>query len=207
MNMAELTLTLDESSLDALIEAVKSGGMEALRPAQVTISAPYAAALEFGSMPAVNPGPKQPRPYHRRDGTLFYKETTEAFDNIYRWATRHASKLDPYTFACKVYSKVMEEGLAPHPYVRPALYEFEQEFEQVFRDRGSFHGAAEDLAERICRNIESGIAGGPMSDTGALANSIEVDYCDSDDDVPDYPDRAIWDVPNGDINGNPRGKA
>lgn len=207
-DMAQIgvTVNIDESSLNALVEAVKQGGIEALRPAKVVVSAPYAASLEFGTMPAKNKGPTQVRCFRRSDGTVFYKEVSESFWAIYQWATRHARDMEPYDFAYMVHEKIMSKGLAPHPFVRPALYEFEENFTDIMTKAGSLKGAAEVLAEMIKDNLNGSIPKAPINDTGALMDSIEASY---DDEPPaeDYPDRAIWDIPEGDIHGNTGGGA
>lgn len=196
-----------EIDFQALIDMAKEGGMEALRPAAVTVSAPYASAMEFGTMPARNKAPVQARTFRMKNGSTFTRNVSDTFWNIYQWAERHATKIEPYELASIVYDKVVIEGLAPHPYVRPALAEFEQRFDEILKDRKSIIGCAEELAEMIRRNIDSGIPGKtPVNDTGVLRDSIKADY-DDGPETPDYPDKSVWDTPDGDIHGNPRGRA
>lgn len=205
MPSLNLNLRLNEDTLRSVLDSLADGGDERLRSAKVVVGAPYASSMEFGTMPAKNAGPKQARTFRKKDGSTFTKVVSDSFWNIYLWATRHAEKLDPYDFAVLVYEKIMSEGLAPHPYVRPALYEFEDRFNDIFKQQGSLLGAAEVLAEMIKDNLNGGVAGAPINDTGVLRDSIEASYAEEGDDKEDYPDRAIWDIPDGDIYGNTGG--
>ena len=205
MPSLSLKLKLDESTLTSVLEGLTDGRKEALRPAKVVVGAPYASSMEFGTMPAKNAGPRQVRTFRRKDGSTFTREVSDTFWNIYQWATRHANRLDPYDFACLVYDKAMSEGLAPHPYIRPALYEFEDGFEEIFKRTGSLLGAAEVLAGMIRGNLNGGVPGAPINDTGALRDSIEASYLEEGEHVEDDPDRAIWDIPDGDRFGNAGG--
>lgn len=203
--MPSISLKMELPSEEELLKALmQSGGPDALRPAKVVVGAPYASSMEFGTMPARNKGPVQLRGFPGPDGTVVYREVSDTFWNIYTWATRHATKLDPYSFARIVYDKVVSEGLAPHPYVRPALYEFEERFPEILAQQKSVLGAAEVLAEMIKDNLNGGVTGAPLNDTGALRDSIEASY-DDEGETEDYPDREIWNIPDGDIHGNSRG--
>lgn len=206
MSMADLTMNLDTSSLEALVNAAANGGLEAIRPAMVTIDAPYAASLEFGTMPAKNKGPTSVHRFTRSDGTVFFEEVSESFWNIYLWATRHATKIDPYVMAKKVHTKLMSEGMAPHPFIRPAIHDVEERFNELLAESGSILGVAEELAEQIRRNIEGAAPDGPRTDTGALIASISTSY-DDGADAPDRPDSTIWQSDDSDFQGGRRTKA
>lgn len=204
--MANLTLNfeIDEASLMKLTEELKQGAVEALRPAKVEVAAPYASALEFGTLPASDEGVKRMRTMVGANGVPVQKEMTDTLWSIYQWAQSRAIILDPYSFARVVYKKIMEEGLAPHPYVRPALAELEENFTEIFTRRGSILGCAEELAEMIADNINGGAPHAPVSNTGALLDSISVSYSDESEPPEDYPSKDIWDIPDGDIHGNRR---
>ncbi len=152
---------------------------DALRPASVTVSAPYASAMEFGTQPASRMGPARIHAFRKSDGSVFYDEVSDSFWELYLWAQRHATQLEPYDFARTVHSKIMKEGLKPHPYIRPALIDLMDEgITDVLKERGSLYGVAEWVAERMAENLENGVGDSAQSDTGELARSISVQYSD-----------------------------
>ncbi len=152
---------------------------DALRPASIVVSAPYAAAMEFGTQPASRKGPARIHAFRKSDGSVFYEEVSDSFWELYQWAQRHATRLEPYDFARAVHSKIMKEGLKPHPYIRPALADLMDEgVLKVLQERGSLHGMAEWVAERMRENLEDGIGDSARTDTGELAKSISVVFSD-----------------------------
>lgn len=152
---------------------------DALRPVSIVVSAPYAAAMEFGTQPATRKGPARIHAFRKSDGSVFYEEVSDSFWELYQWAQRHATQLEPYDFARAVHSKIMREGLKPHPYIRPALIALIDEgILKVLQERGSLYGVAEWVAERMRENLEDGIGDSARTDTGELARSISVEFSD-----------------------------
>ncbi len=178
--MPEVTVKTSVVELDEK-EILRKLGLkdDALRPASIVVSAPYAAAMEFGTQPASRKGPARIHAFRKSDGSVFYEEVSDSFWELYQWAQRHATRLEPYDFARAVHSKIMKEGLKPHPYIRPALADLMDEgVLKVLQERGSLHGMAEWVAERMRENLEDGIGDSARTDTGELAKSISVVFSD-----------------------------
>lgn len=198
-----------ELDIDQLSEALKNTLTEdAFRPAKVVVGAPYAEAVEFGTGPARSDisSPKIMYTFDRAEGNRYTTDATEAFIKIYEWATRHCKGNDPYSFARAVYKNIMEHGAPPHPFIRPALHEVEDDFQRIFEAKGSLKGVADELRDRIVANLETGgPQGGAGSDSGALADSVESDYCDPDEIIgdSDIPEE-VWADDYCDFNGEVR---
>ncbi len=178
--MPEVTVKTSVVELDEK-EILRKLGLkdDALKPASIVVSAPYAAAMEFGTQPASRKGPARIHAFRKSDGSVFYEEVSDSFWELYQWAQRHATRLEPYDFARAVHSKIMKEGLKPHPYIRPALADLMDEgVLKVLQERGSLHGMAEWVAERMRENLEDGIGDSARTDTGELAKSISVVFSD-----------------------------
>lgn len=178
--MPDVTVKVSAIELDEE-QILKKLGLkdDALRPASIVVSAPYAAAMEFGTQPASRKGPARIHAFRKSDGSVFYEEVSDSFWELYQWAQRHATQLEPYDFARAVHSKIMKEGLKPHPYIRPALAGLMEEgILKVLRERGSLYGVAEWVAERMADILENGIESSARTDTGELARSISVEYTD-----------------------------
>ncbi len=178
--MPEVTVKTSVVELDEK-EILRKLGLkdDALKPASIVVSAPYAAAMEFGTQPASRRGPARIHAFRKSDGSVFYEEVSDSFWELYQWAQRHATRLEPYDFARAVHSKIMKEGLKPHPYIRPALADLMDEgVLKVLQERGSLHGMAEWVAERMRENLEDGIGDSARTDTGELAKSISVVFSD-----------------------------
>ncbi len=190
--MPQVTVELPEDFGERIIMDALGLDEDGLRPAAVVISAPHAAMMEFGTPPATSMGPAKIRAFHKSDGTVFYEEVSDSFWELYKWAERHASQLEPYDFARAVHSKIMKEGLEPHPFIRPALEEFKENLLDILREEGSLYGAAGRLADMIWANLSNGLPGAPRSDTGALEDSISIEYADesgsSDEEDPRWSD-------------------
>lgn len=206
MASVEMKCELDPDRFSEALKNALAG--DAFKPAKVVVGAPYAEAVEFGTGPARSDisSPKVMYTFDRADGNRYTTEATEAFINIYEWATRHCIGDDPYSFARTVYKNIMENGAPPRPYIRPALHEVEDDFQRIFVAKGSLKGVADELRDRIVANLETGgPMGGAESDTGALADSVTSDYCDPDElfvdsDIPE----EVWADDYCDFNGEVR---
>lgn len=206
MASVEMKCELDPDRFSEALKNALTG--DTFKPAKVVVGAPYAEAVEFGTGPARSDisSPKVMYTFDRADGNRYTTEATEAFINIYEWATRHCIGDDPYSFARVVYKNIMENGAPPHPYIRPALHEVEDDFQRIFEAKGSLKGVADELRDRIIANLETGgPMGGAESDTGALADSVTSDYCDPDElfvdsDIPE----EVWADDYCDFNGEVR---
>ncbi len=200
----DLKLEVDETQLEeALKDMMKNADW--CKPAKVTISAPHAVYLEFGTGPAQG-GNSTPRSVHnfvKKDGSTFAKETTDVFYEIYQWAQAKCLNGDPYGFAKKVYKNIMEKGLAPHPFIRPAIHSVEDEFLDILAREGSVLGVAEELARRIEENIYNK----DLMHTGELVNSIEASYLEEGEETEDDGFRiedSVWASDTQDYLGNER---
>lgn len=178
--MPEVTVKTSVVELDEEKIIAKLGLKEdALRPVSIVVSAPYAAAMEFGTQPATRKGPARIHAFRKSDGSVFYEEVSDSFWELYQWAQRHATQLEPYDFARAVHSKIMKEGLKPHPYIRPALIALIDEgILKVLQERGSLYDMAKWVVERMEENLKDGIGDSARSDTGELARSISIEYSD-----------------------------
>lgn len=199
-----LKLEIDEAQLEeALKDMVKTADW--CKPAKVTISAPHAVYLEFGTGPAQK-GHSTPKSMHyftKKDGTIFAKETTDVFYEIYQWAQVKCLNGDPYGFAKKVYENIMKKGLAPHPFLRPAIHSVEDEFPDILVREKSLLGVAEELARRIEENIYIK----DLMYSGELVNSIETSYLEEGEETEGdgfHIEDSVWASDTQDYMGNER---
>lgn len=139
----------------------------------------YAQYTEFGSGPARKKSPDR-----------------DVKEEIRKWVRR---KLAPKTpkdeerITQAIYHRVMEFGLPPRPFFRPAIHDFERFFpEDYFKNGGTIESAAEEFAELVRKNLMVEEMG-----DGPLYNSIRVvpledlddDESSSTEDIP----KEIWD--------------
>ncbi len=204
MDDPHLAIDLDtEQFKESLKEHLTNS--EQFKPYKVVIDAPYAEALEFGTGPA-NPGNASPKSMHAfvRNNTLYMKETTEVFNKFYEWVVGTGHFDEPYEAARAIYRKIMEEGMAPHPFIRPALHSVEDELQELLEREGSLKGVTEELAMRIAQNLRD-YSPYPMVSTGELINSIRVEECQPEDlEAESELPEEVWASDTCDFNGEER---
>lgn len=204
MPAVSMKIRLDTSPEEFLGRLRDSLSEDALKAAKVVVDAPYAEAVEFGTGPA-DPSissPKTMRTFKNGKGGTFNKPVTDVFYKFYEWCVMR-SMSDPYNAAKAIYRDRMEHGSPPRPYVRPALHEVEDNFQDIFETEKSLYGVAVVLAEGIKDNLRTG---GESAETasGALEASIHVEYCDGTEHDDGHIPESAWESDTCDFNGAER---
>lgn len=161
-------------------EGLEEGDLD---PWAVSIDAPYAAYLEFGTGPTTKTGSR-----HRQTDT-------EAKRRFKAWA---AAKGFGVAFGERIYHRIMERGLDPHPYLRPAMYSVIDDLE-----RGEWDGpytpraVADEIAERVRLIVlNNNLIGAGDPETGVhLLDTISSDRADRTPNVPLHPsvsEEGLW---------------
>ncbi len=188
----EIPLKASIKDIDQAVEDVCGQIKKQMGEWSIVIDAPYALALEFGTSGAKSKGSKVRKVFYKSNGRAMELEVTEAFFDIYVWALRHTRSItkadnltDAFSLASAVYLKICTSGLAPHPFIRPALFEVEDNFKEYFKRASEdyddpMEGIANIVAEKIRENLESrhlvaGAMYSPQTDTGLLSQSIRVE--------------------------------
>lgn len=185
----ELTLTLSDEDKVELAQLLAGDSQDWM----LVIDSEYAGMLEFGTSPASGSSSRSAHFFLSPNGKPIFRVTTDTFYKIYQWAKSVPGVKDPYSFAYTVYKTIMENGLAPHPFIRPALNMFEDNFAEIYQEEGSFKECLEVLADMIYDNLDGvGLADKPPKEfTGALKRSISVEPSDGRSD--DFGDDSKWD--------------
>jgi len=166
----------------------------------VVIDAPYALSLEFGTNKASRlEGPLVRRAVLMPNGTVKDYYMSETLWNLYLWAGRHFSAEEAYNVAYAVYKKLCKEGLAPHPFIRPALHDMQDHAGEYMKQVAEqyddlIEGLANILADKIKDNIGGSGAEGlsaPQDDLGYLRRSIHVEQSDG----AEHSNEVDWSKP------------
>ncbi len=199
-----LSVTFDDDDLEEVLEEIKGDSQDW----QVVIDSEYASMLEFGTMPSLNAnaGPKSTHLFITPKGKLSLRTVSDAYYNIYKWARSIPGIKDPEAFAYTVYKSILDKGLKPHPFIRPALDVFEENINEIYQETGSFKGCMEILAAMIYDNLNgSGFASdAPKEFTGALKHSIRLEPVD-EEYAENQPDDEVWDNPRARRDGSEAG--
>lgn len=173
--------------VDTLADAIEKQMKEKMKSWSVVIDAPYALSLEFGTNKASRrEGPLVRRAVLMPNGTVKDYYMSETLWNLYLWAGRHFSAEEAYNVAYAVYKKLCKEGLAPHPFIRPALHDMQDHAGEYMKQAAEqyddlIEGLANILADKIKDNIGGSGAEGlsaPQDDLGYLRRSIHVEQSD-----------------------------
>lgn len=169
--------------VDALADSLEKQMKEKMKSWSVVIDAPYALSLEFGTRGAESKGPKTRKIFYDSDGNVTERWVTNTFYSLYLWAARRTGDpKDAFRLASATYHNVIKNGLAPHPFIRPALHDVEDHIEEYMKQASEnyddpIEGLAHILADKIKDNINGQDVEGlraPDSDLGVLKNSIYV---------------------------------
>lgn len=194
---------------DALADSIEKQMKEKMKSWSVIIDAPYALSLEFGTNKASKrEGSLVRRAVLKSNGTVKDYYMSETLWNLYLWAGRHFSAEEAYDVAYAVYKKICKEGLAPHPFIRPALHDMQDHAGEYMKQAAEqyddpIEGLANILAEKIKGNIGgSGSEGlpAPQDDLGYLRRSIHVERSDGSEN----PNEVDWSKPLNDSSRGPR---
>lgn len=132
-----------------------------MTPARVYSDCPHATWVEFGTLPA----------------TKRSENTKPVLDILQEWAERKLGLKDAEAMrvARSIYHKILETGMQPAPYFRPAIYdtlsEVESKSETWFSDGYTIEDIAKSIAERAVLNLKRN----NQNYTYELSNSIAVD--------------------------------
>ncbi len=150
----------------------------------------YAEFLEFGTGPAHHPDP------HER-----YWIGPKGEKALIEWAHRKLgmSKKQAVPFVKQLIFKIYQNGMAPHPFFRPAVYPVFDSLQQLFDEGYSFKEMCELMRKRCMDNImTAGYEGTGLIDTGNLQLSLrvepleqaEINSATTDQTIQEYGDRA-----------------
>ena len=152
-----MTVKIDSAQLKQFCEEL--GKEDAFKPHACVVgdeNVYYAQYTEFGSGPARKKSPDR-----------------DVKEEIRKWVRRKLSPKSPKDeerITQAIYHKVMEYGLPPRPFFRPAIHDFERYLpKDYFLTGGPIESAAQEFAERVRKNLR----GEEMGD-GPLYNSVRV---------------------------------
>lgn len=128
-------------------------------PRTIVVESDHSVYVEFGTGPA-------------RGGA---KSTqTNVRKEIEKWVERKLGIADPkkrHNVAYKIYRNLMENGMPPQPYLRPAISKVMDRLEPTFFEDG---GTIRELADLIVREMENQLRANDTIYTGELIQSIRV---------------------------------
>ena len=112
-------LTMTQEGKETLTKAIQAKINEQFKDRTVIVDCPYANAVEYGTTPAKKQRATNDIVTDDQTG----ERITRARMNIREWVgiKEHLSGKDRAKAGDAIYKKVMEEGMAPHPYIRPAI--------------------------------------------------------------------------------------
>lgn len=175
-----MTVKIDSAKLKQFCEELGKEG--AFKPYACVVgdeNVYYAQYTEFGSGPA-----------HKKSPDRDVKE------EIRKWVRRKLapkSPKDEERITQAIYHRVMENGLPPRPFFRPAIHDFERYFpEDYFRNGGTIESAAEEFAELVRKNLMVEEMGdGPLYQSVRVVplEDLDKDESSATEQLP----KEIWD--------------
>ena len=180
MPVVKLTAKIDSAKLKQFYEKLEKKG--AFKPYACVVgdeNVYYAQYTEFGSGPA-----------HKKSPDRDVKE------EIRKWVRRKLapkSPKDEERITQAIYHRVMENGLPPRPFFRPAIHDFERYFpEDYFLNGGTIESAAEEFAELVRKNLMVEEMGdGPLYQSVRVVPLEDLDKDESS--ATEQPPKEIWD--------------
>lgn len=139
---------------------------KAVYPA-VVIDCPYAMYVEFGTDPADEHAPSSTKIL---DSVCGDKVTSVRY-KFRNWAERKYGVEKRKEIGDKVYRAVMKNGLAPSPYIRPALHEVERRIMNKELNVEDGEKVAQTLVDLMKENLQKH----KNIDTSSLYQSIRID--------------------------------
>lgn len=213
--MSEFTVMIEAITVEGDVDAAFAEAMGVkYAPFKINIESDHAMYIEFGTN-GIGKTPKALKnrtTYKTRSGNK-----SEAYENIKKWVHArfplplipNSGSKDPDQLAYAIYMKIMEEGIPPQPFIRPALFAAQEKLEHGDYENMTMEDIAKDIAAEMKRMLDENLTSygeeelansiwiGPISTNDALA---EVDSNLIYDGV-DIPDN-IWNNPEMDLNGS-----
>lgn len=134
-------------------------GLDEFAPRTIVVESDHSIYVEFGTGPA--------RPGNRAKNTHVHKE-------IEKWVELKLGIADPKkrrNVAHRIYKNLMENGMPPQPYLRPAITKVMSTLQSTFFEDG---GSIRELCDLIVREMKVQLERNGTIYTGELVNSIKV---------------------------------
>lgn len=144
----------------ALLGTQEGVNAEDLEPWAVTVDAPYAAYVEFGTGPA--------RPKEKGTGDPEVLKRFMAWADAKGWGAKAGWLM---------YKRAMQFGILPNPYLRPAMYSVIEDLTRgVWRGPATPKEVAEEIAARAVRIVlDDHMGAGDLDEGVHLAELITAD--------------------------------
>ncbi len=186
-----MTISMEGADIEALAIEVLSGSGR-LDPHCVVIDCEHALPMEFGTSPA------------KKRASLRGGPPSKAWINIREWCRVRWGITDPRELdrrAGALYKRIMDNGLAPHPFIRPAMEEIREELLTLDGEHWFNEHSVEDLAEYLAERMREILIEHDTVFTGELLDSIHVTpwYGDEAEGIPELGD--LWSDPSAGVNG------
>lgn len=179
VNVPYVGLTAELEEEDAIKDAIEELLSETgdFAPRSIIISAPYAKYVEFGSNPAK--GSKA--------------SNSEVWKELDKWLRDKMGIIDDKErrrALWPVYRKIMEEGIPPQPFIRPAIH---KTLATIGDDWFANGGTMQELAEIIVRVMKNNLELNRTNYTGKLRDSIYIvtGAVEGDSDLENIP-ADVW---------------
>lgn len=173
---------------------------------RIVVDSPHADFIEFGTdgKPGWGKNPERRGKGHGR----FLKDPPESYVNIRKWLIARSGipEKEADAIAYRIYRKIMQEGIPPQPFVRPAMFNMKQRLSEG----GDLHNkkvTMKELALMLLENIRDILEENKTSyGDRALLRSIYIESVSADEEngfegVSDVP-QEIWENPYADMHGN-----
>lgn len=184
-------------------------------PYVLRINSDHALYIEFGTGPAKGPaksgkgsGPTDTLDKIKEWVMARSKGTVSKYTGHDPFSKMSKSELDQVSYL--IYRKIMNYGIPPQPFIRPAIHEMERRLESGEYDYEgcTMEDVLNDLVELMRRNLDENHT---IYDGGSIADSIEIEKVDFDDPILSADPLAemgiseeIWQSDYMDKNGNTR---
>lgn len=161
----------------ALLSARDGVNEEDMDPWAVVVDAPYAAYLEFGTMPTSKSRGRN------TDGR------SEVMDRFVAWALAKGASAQA---GRAMYEYAMRKGILPNPYLRPAMYSVIEDLEAgVWKGAVTPRSVSEEIAERAkCIVIDDHMGAGDVVEGRHLHDSIRAELSNRSD-IPLHPNADV----------------
>ena len=213
--MDEISVLIESVSVEGDMDATFSKALGVkYTPFKIEILSDHARFIEFGT----NGVGKSPAAIKSRPGQRYKTGIkSDAYENIREWAYARyplpllsgnkTGSIDDLAYV--IYKKIMNEGIPPQPFIRPALFAAQEKIKNGSYKDMTIEDIAKDIASEMKRmldenltsygeeNLANSIWVGPMTTDEALRN-LDSKPIVNGVEIPDY----IWNDPEMDLNGN-----